>query len=386
MKTVLPKLAFLFVVSISSLSFGQQSVFLDFDSGTDGSINYTTAMRSSIQSLMTDIFDDFGVTFSLSNPGGEFTTLTYNAGGAGGLADGIDFRNLNKSDNAVINVDGLGFSETDDLVGLSANIGAHEFGHLMGLRHRDSFGPIGSGVIASQASRFLPVYPGPTNADEFGDHVMSTPAFGADINRFTDPVWLSERSAIKLAMIDQGTVINEVAGSKNDIANAQSIAMGKMAVANTIESGDNAALGEFFDVDNAIILGSLDAGDQDLYSFDGLAGDLFNFEVMSSVLGRTSSFDTTISILDSNGALVDYYGSTAFNDDEIETTDSVIIDLFLPSDGTYFVQVAGFNAAQTGDYELAFSRFNGAFAVPEPGAMVVLMMMGAGVLTRRRRG
>ena len=387
-----PKSILLFAIAISSVSFGQfsfgqQAVFLDFDSGNDGAINYTTAMRSSIQSLMSDIYVDFGASFSLTSPGaGPFTTLTFNSGSVGGLAEGIDFRNLNKTDNAVVNVDGLGFSATDDIVGISANIAAHEFGHLMGLRHRDSFGPIGSGVIPSQTNRFLPVYPGPTNADEFGDHVMSTPAFGADVNRFLDPVWLSERSAIKLSMIDQGTLVNEAAGNNNDIANAQQVTMGKMDVANTIVTGDNAALGALFDVDNAIILGEITAGDMDVFSFDGMTGDLFNFEVMSSALTRlTNTFDSTISIFDSAGVAVDYYGQDAFNDDEIETTDSVIIDLFLPSDGTYFVQVAGFNAAAAGDYELVFSRFNGVAAVPEPGTMMVLMVLGVGIAARRRR-
>ena len=133
---------------LPALCSAQQTVLLDFDSGTDGTINYTTQMRDDVQSLMETIYQDFDFTFTQSAPTtGPFTTITYNSGAAGGLADGIDFRNLNMSDNAVVNVDGLGFTATDDIVGLSANIGSHELGHLVGLRHRDGFGPIGSGVF-----------------------------------------------------------------------------------------------------------------------------------------------------------------------------------------------------------------------------------------------
>jgi hypothetical protein len=369
---------------LAAPSAAQQSVFLDFDSGTDGNIDYTTSMRNSIQSLMEDVYQQFNVSFLQAAPTtGPFSTLTFNSGVAGGLADDIDFRNLNNSDNAVINVEGLGFTETEEIIGLSANIASHEFGHLMGLRHRDSFGPIGSGVINGVSGSFLPAFAGPTNASEFGDHVMSTPALGASVERFASPVWLSERSAIKIAMSENGTTDNEVATANDSIATAQNIVLASLEVPNTILAGQNSS--EIFDVEAIAVIGSISSGDSDFFSFEGEIGDLLNFEVISSATNRLTSFDTQVSLFDANGDFVDYYGEDAFNDDEIEGLDSVLIDVILPTTGTYFVQINGFNAAAVGDYELFISNFGIAAAVPEPSSMALLAIVGLAVCGNRRR-
>ncbi len=371
----------------SSFSPIGQSVLLDFDTGTDGSVNYTQSIRDEVVTQLDTIFQDFGVTFLQSAPtSGDFSTLTFNSGAVGGLADGIDFRNLNQADNAVINTTGLGSGSADSIAGFSANIAAHELGHLLGLRHRDAFGPIGSGVFAGTDGGFLPNFPGPTNATEFVDHALSTPALGADINRFEDPVWFSERSAIKLAAIFQLDVIDEAAGNNDSIANAQALDLGQLVVPNTIVSGQNAGIGDF-DVDAISVLGSIDVGtDDDFYSFEGEAGDLFNFEVISA--GNSNILDTVdsqITILDADGNALNYFGQDAFNDDEIETLDSVIIDLVLEESGTFFIQVGNFGTS-TGDYELFFSRFNGVVAVPEPASTGIIMigLLACGLKRRRR--
>ena len=55
------------------------------------------------------------------------------------------FLNGNKNDSALVNINRfIGFFETDErVIQASANIGAHELGHLLGLRHGDSFGAPG---------------------------------------------------------------------------------------------------------------------------------------------------------------------------------------------------------------------------------------------------
>ena len=373
--------------SNSSNSFSpiSQTVFLDFDSGTDGTVNYGQSIRDEVVTQLDTIFQDFGVEFLQSAPtSGPFSTLTFNSGVAGGLAEGIDFRNLNQSDNAIINTTGLGSGSAASIAALSANIAAHELGHLLGLRHRDAFGPIGSGVFAGTEGDFLPAFPGPTNGTEFVDHVLSTPALGGSIGRFENPVWFSERSAIKLAAISQLNVVDELVGNNDSIANAQALTLGELNVPNTIVSGQNAGIGNF-DVDAISVIGSIDVGtDDDFYSFEGEAGDLFNFEVISFGNSNTAdTVDSQITILDSDGNPLNYFGQDAFNDDEIETLDSVIIDLVLEDSGTFFIQVGNFGIS-TGDYELFFSRFNGA-AVPEPSTGIILLGLFACGFSRRRR-
>lgn len=370
-------------LAFSVSTTAQQVVLLDFDTGTSGNINYTASMRNQIQSVMENQWSMFDVSFTQSNPGGQFSTLQFNAGGPGGLAEQIDFRNLDQTDNAIINIDGLGIAPANYVMA-SANIGSHELGHLLGIRHRDSFGPIGSGVFPPIGpGPFNPNYPGPSGADETNDHIMATPAFGSPLSGIFTENWLSERSAIKMEFASSGDVVGESAAANDSIAAAQPLNLGSMTVPNTITSGDNAGIGDF-SVDAISVTGALTSGDlHDYYSFQADEGDLFNFEVMSSVLSRIgNSIDSVISILDSNGALVDYYSSTAMNDDEIESTDSVIIDLYIPSDGTYFVKVEAFNAGDTGQYELFFNRFNG--AVPAP-ASAGLLALGCLAASRRRR-
>jgi len=370
-------------LAVSATSAAQQVVLLDFDSGFNGNINYTAAMRSQVQSIMETQWSMFDISFTQTAPGGLFSRLTFNAGSPGGLAQHIDFRNLVQNDTAVINIDGLGIASSN-YVASSANIGSHELGHLVGMRHRDSFGPIGSGVYAPLGvGPFTPNYPGPVGAVETGDHIMATPAFGAPLSGIFTPNWLSERSAIKMEFAQSGTVVAEAGGPNDSIADAQALSLGNMTVPNTIVSGDNAGIGDF-SVDAITVTADLTSGDlTDFYSFSASAGDLMNFEVMSRVLDRIgNSIDSMISILDSNGVLVDYYGSVAMNDDEIETTDSVIIDLLIPSDGTYYVKIEAFTSGDTGGYEMFMSRFNG--AVPAPSSVAILALGGV-IATRRRR-
>ena len=152
-----------------------QVVFLSF-TGTDGQIDYTQSMRDAIQAEMETNYDAFDISFTQSQPPQPFSQLTFNSGFPGGVADQIDFRNLDRSDNAVINVD-----DPDNLFGLelgpnsppqvlidaSTLIGSHELGHILGLRHGDSFGPLGSGLGSPGpgSGAYLPSFPGPSGAN-----------------------------------------------------------------------------------------------------------------------------------------------------------------------------------------------------------------------------
>ncbi len=111
------------------------------------------------------------------------------------------------------------------------------------------------------------------------------------------------------------------------------------------------------------LIGSLSSGaEQDIYSFQAAAGDLFNIEVMSRAISHriSNTIDAEIRLLDAGGSLVNYWSGTAFNDDELETQDSILLDLTIPADGTYYMQVNAFSSTDTGGYELFAYRFNGA--------------------------
>ena len=59
---------------------------------------------------------------------------------------------------------------------LSAEIAAHEIGHLLGLRHQDSFGPIGSGPYFGLRRSFVPdVQAQPNGGPETAQHVLASP-------------------------------------------------------------------------------------------------------------------------------------------------------------------------------------------------------------------
>ncbi|MFN9288491.1 MAG: M57 family metalloprotease, partial [Planctomyces sp.] len=83
---------------------------------------------------------------------------------------------------------------------LTSKVIAHELGHLLGLRHQDSFGPIGYGVnLVPGVSEFNPVYPGPAGAFETFQHMMGSPAsVGTTRNDDLGDLFFGERELIKL--------------------------------------------------------------------------------------------------------------------------------------------------------------------------------------------
>ena len=339
----------------------QQLVFVDFDSETSGGEHfYTASEREQILEEVENDYAQFLVFFTETRPsGGEFSTVTLNDGPGFGIADGIDFRNLNKSDNATVNVNS-GASTSQQFVILTATVVSHELGHLLGLRHGDSFGPIGSGIDSNTvgANSYTPAFRGPRAAVETQNHVMETDDFFIEdsVDQF-----FSERSAIRLTFNEIGTTVREVAGIKNTRGTAQDIELRNMTVPNTLESGDRFNLGDF-DVDALAVIGSLStAGQSDVYRIGAEAGDLLNIEVISEAITErlANTIDPQVTVFDQDGNVVDYYGETAFNDDEFETFDSILIDLVLPEDGDYFIQINAFSANDTGSYELFVHRFNG---------------------------
>lgn len=367
---------------------GVQNVEIIYDD-TAGEHVYTPTERAAIRALIEADFASFAFAFFDEGavPAGPHTDLIINADTdfsgfplSGGIASEIDFRNLNLSAEARVNITGIlgpgGLPETtENVIGLTATIAAHELGHVVGLRHSDSFGPFGSGLSPSFSpfSPFTPAYPGPRSAAETGTNTMASPAsVGQTIAQAVGDTHFSERSALKLKFIETGTVIQEDVGTRGTPATAQPIALDRIEVPNTRLPGDQNAGGPLF-ADAIAVLGSISvAGEEDWYSFTGRADDLFTIEVISDVrdINSLSSVDVydeinpTISVFNPDGStFVNYYGTDAFNDSQFEPIDPLILDLILPADGTYYFRVNAQGSLtapglDTGDYELYAYRFN----------------------------
>jgi hypothetical protein len=399
-----------------------QVVLLDFDSFTLLSDHvYSQVERDAIQQRLETIYTDFstssafgntGIVFTQSlataqalskSTGGQFATIYFNRLPEGGLADEVDFRNLDLGGTASVDVNpilgqpGQPPATTANYIQLSANLAAHELGHLLGLRHADSFGPIGSGAyevfnqstkqqisgvnpnlyhsalveppgVTPVSGNFTPDG-GQTNtaasiyASETPLHVMASPA-SVGISRFDSlaNIFFGEREAIKLAFDDTGVKYLEQLTPHQSFATAQGLgSLPSLVVPNKLLSGVN--FGQTFNVKALDLLGhiGIDPGtgksEDDYYSFFGHQGDLMNFEVMSNVLSRIKHpIDSVLKVYDSAGNLL------AMNDDEFESQDSTIIDFTLPADGLYYAVVDtytsdGINDSITGDYELYMYSF-----------------------------
>ena len=394
-----------------------RTVLLDFDTlAVPGQIVYTPQERNAIQAQLTTDYSAFSYVFSQTVPtSGPYTTIYLNdpalTGLEGGLATAIDWRDQLVSgaislipSQAVpfptipVAPSGLGYANTgspgtllytppdtafvnindflggldeppanvSNIIGLSATIAAHELGHLSGLEHQDSFGPIGAGFYPGISESLIdPAYTGPDDADEATDNIIAS---GASVGQTTeeaiDDPFFGAREAIGLAYGEDGTpTVEPNSVFHESVATATPISLAPLVVPDTILEGTDAD--QVFNVTAADVVAFLGVNAQqqtftDYYSFTGQAGTLLNIQVLTAVLASPlGAFDSTLTLYHevSPGDVEE----VASNNNAYQTDDSWILDYTLPSTGTYFVAV-GANAAtasgQSGYYELFMYTFS----------------------------
>ncbi len=320
--------------------------------------------------------------------GGQYATLVLDGSVVGGSASELDPGNLDLGGVAQINVSALVTDTAGGVVpctsanfiGLTTTIAAHELGHLSGLQHQDAFGPIGTGIFSGVLpNTFFPTYNGPAGATETPQDIMASPeSVGSTLLDAAGLTHIGERDAIKLAFNDTGTVLQrqnltgeavpvlssqlppEAGGTPFTIDHAYVLPdLPSLAVPNKLPAGTLDS-GKTFDVAALAVDGTLVASnEEDFYAFQGQAGQVMNFQVISGTDSlNPTPFIPELVLVDSNGQVV------AYNQHEFESSDSTLLDITLPAsgNGNYYIGVDSYKNQSAGNYRLflySFTRSDG---------------------------
>ena len=364
------------------LQFGSANPFFNvfingapFAGGVFPDYVYTQGDRDTIQARLEADYAQYNFVFTQTQPSlGDFSTIRIGDNDANpidlaggilfGRADNIDFGNNDRNDAAFADASfwqllaeldaNFGTQNLANFLGLppltaaqveevrqiavvnqSANTAGHELGHILGLRHHDSFGAPGDGLPpARDPGEFIPLGELDQNAIETLSHIMASGASaGLSIE---SPVlvdrFFGERSATKLAMNERTRSITEAAAKGRFTLN-------KVVGPNPLLEGENA--GGKLDMRAALVDGSIsELDDVDGYTFKAKAGEIFNAEIIStSDVTNDAPFLSRLRLFEvgKRGARTEI----ASNQLTFEGREPLIFDFTLPSSGTYELVVDG---------------------------------------------
>ena len=395
---------------LPAFSATPQNVFVDFarfgtrlnelaaDQGvTAFSLAEQTQIQNNIVTNLQSIYGGYTVNFSQAAPtSGPFETLSFSntttQTGLFGISDGIDYRNLNQSNTANIFTRSFGyalagFSGSNNRAGQISNLsiglsgtGAHELGHNLGLQHFDSYGD--DGITPANYSN---------TGGRQNTHIMATGQTGINsAGRLTPRTFNTEEKAkLEFAQglsLNPPPIIAEQAAPHNSLLTAQTVAFAALPI-----SGVNAF---------SLTGGLTAAGQTDYYAFSGAAGSKFTASLLSTIFSdarASSTVDSILTLFNASGTQLFLSDDVSFAGNAInlnaaggtETSDSAILNYILPTTGTYYLRVSGFNNA-TGNYELF--AYGGSIApaagAPEPSTLLLMGsfgMVSLGVVRRRKR-
>lgn len=366
-------------------------------------INFTAAELTTIRTRVRDVMAAPyagvpGITASFTvgaRPGAnaatdEEFTFQLNAPNVGegpyGDADQIDWRNQKKNDRGRIYVpefdlvfksinENPAWNRAQKIDALATALGqtaAHEFGHNIGLKHRDCYGTVNQNDYANtggvQTSFIMS-----SGSSGLGDNLTRT-----NVRTFN---WL-ERS--KLAFAD-GLANAPVMTQTDGAGNANYDTATPITLQTLPTSGRQ----------GATVVGSLADGVQDWFSFSANAGDtmvadMFATELEAARLADPINPVLALFYLDTSGGGPGSLQSIFVNDDfkfsgntvfggpanAENSLDSFMLNINLPSTGMYFLQVSK-SVPGGANYEMFVT-------VPAPGAAVAFVFMGLAIRRRSR--
>lgn len=350
-----------------------------FAGGVFNDYIYNQEDRDFVQSRMEADFAEYNFEFTQTQPSqGDFSTIRIGDNDANpidlaggilfGRADNIDFGNNVRGDSAFadasfwqflaeldvmfgnqnlanflglpgpLDADGIETFRRIAVLNQSANTSAHELGHILGLRHHDSFGAPGDGLpLARDPGEFLPLTDLDQEAVETLSHIMASGASaGLALNSppFVDR-FFSERSAVKLAVNERTRTITEEAA----MINGGLLKLNKVVGANPLLDGVNS--GGKLDIRAALIDGSMEnVDDVDVYKIKARKGEIFNAELITTA-DRTNAMPVFFSKLSlqqvmDDGSLVEVVS----NQLTFEGRNPLIFDFTIPDDGNYVLEVS----------------------------------------------